>query len=89
MKRTISTVLFFVFAASAAFAGDSKWWGKRIGGFSFGVGEISNHILIYWGQTYLITPFPSGHKWLILYQIFAATFVLFMVFLIRHRRRKV
>ena len=89
MSRITTATVFLLATVPQAFGGDSKWWGTRIGGFSFGVGEISNHILIYWGDSYWRTPLPSGHKWLILYQVFLAAIILTTVTLIVMRRRKV
>jgi hypothetical protein len=87
MKRNLLTTLLLLATACSAFAGDTQWWATRIWGFSFGVGEISNHILIYWGDSAVRTPFPSGHKWLVLYQIAAATVVLTITFFAFRRRR--
>ncbi len=89
MRRSLPISIFLGLAlASSALAGDSKWWATRIWGFGFGVGEIGNHILIYWGDSAVRTPFPSGHKWLVLYQIAAFAVVLTITLLV-FRRRKV
>ena len=88
MRRHLLTGLLIFVTVSSVFAGDRKWWATRIGGFSFGVGEISNHILIYWGDGHWVTPLPSGHKWLVLYQLTVAAVILTITFLL-FRRRKV
>ena len=67
--------------------GDSPWWTVDVGDAAYGVGEISNHVLIYLGTVHWETPFPSGATWLFVYAL-----VLFLVvsvaFLARQRRRR-
>lgn len=79
--------LVAAFCVPTARRGDIPWWLAQIGGFTFGIGEISNRILIYWGESSWVTPLPSGSKWLILYAFAAVSLVVSASVVSMWRRR--
>ncbi|WP_309397955.1 hypothetical protein [Cerasicoccus maritimus] len=71
---------FLLESALMMFVGDRPWWNFSLDGGVYGIGEIGNKVLIYLGDAYWISPFPSGKVWLLGYGLMSLAIVYWRAF---------